>query len=708
MAKWLMRADAIGRWLRNGGKPLTQKHARYNVLAGSGLFDGAWYMARYRDVATLGWDPIDHYLLHGADEGRDPSPFFSTRFYLDHYSDVVDAQLNPLVDFIECGALKRRNPSAYFDCDWYLNMYRDVADAGFNPLRHYTQYGEAEGRWPNPSFSPRFYKMRYLSDEPSTASPLEHYIRVGQHQGLDTKESSAERYQHVTLLQEQSLCAEFSEIERHVRGMTLAPHFFIYGEGGATTDSLNLTAQIYPSWTLCGDKDELLSLVKQQGDAPWFIIWASSDDVFHRAMLYRFACEYECDPDVEVIYADDDVLNDDGRRIHPFYKPDWSPDYLESCNYIGAAACVGGALAHEILRETESQYDFLLRATETARQIVHVAIVLAHRKRPLDSARTELEQQSDLIAISNALKRAGRQGVVTQLRPNLACYRVAPTVSSLELPISIVIPTAGKDVILKGELVDLITTLVSQIRAKAAYQSIEIIAVVNEDMADEKISALHDMGVLTVVYRHEEVNIAKKINLGASIAHRKYLLLMNDDIEPVSSDWIEQMLAQFDKPHVGVVGAKLLYGDMKIQHVGVVLNSGNPDHPRSRYPHDDDGYFFSSIATRNFLAVTGAVMLTPRSLFEAVGGFTPDLAISYNDVDYCLKLREIGKVTVYCPAATLLHYESLSRTRTLNMSEMYYFHERWAYIARDPFYNEEFLTMAPPTFEVCNNRKLIG
>jgi len=169
------------------------------------------------------------------------------------------------------------------------------------------------------------------------------------------------------------------------------------------------------------------------------------------------------------------------------------------------------------------------------------------------------------------------------------------------------------------------------------------------------------------------------------------------------------MAEHFEKPHVGVVGAKLLYPDETIQHAGIVHNFGNPDHVRRLYPRADAGYFFSTCGTHNYLAVTGAVMMTLRDIYCKVGGYSEELAVSFNDVDYCLKIQELALTVVYAPQAELIHMESLSCTRTeANIRELSWFATRWAAkLIYDPFYNEQFLTVARPTFELSINKRLL-
>ena len=203
-------------------------------------------------------------------------------------------------------------------------------------------------------------------------------------------------------------------------------------------------------------------------------------------------------------------------------------------------------------------------------------------------------------------------------------------------------------------------------------------------------------------------NISKKLNLGASIAEGDFLLLLNDDIEILTSAWIERMLEHFEKSHVGVVGAKLLYPNGSIQHVGVVHNDGNPDHVRTLYPRNDAGYFYSTCGIRNYMAVTGAVMMTRASIFREVGGYSEELAVSYNDTDYCLKVLSKGFSILYNGKVELIHMESMSRVPSADPNEVRFYHERWASETySDPFYNENFLNVSPSTFlPIINQRKL--
>ena len=198
---------------------------------------------------------------------------------------------------------------------------------------------------------------------------------------------------------------------------------------------------------------------------------------------------------------------------------------------------------------------------------------------------------------------------------------------------------------------------------------------------------------------HGEFNVAKKMNLGAQLAG-EYILFLNDDIEVIAPDWLECMLQLIQRAGVGVVGAKLFYENGNIQHAGVTFWQGLPDHLRKGFDQADPGHFFSSVANRNYLAVTGAALLTKHDDFDAVGGFDEKFAVNYNDIDYCLKIGNLGKRTVYAAGAELFHFESTSRKPTVAQNEIDLFQRKWKNrTAVDPYYSPYF-NNHPPNFQL--------
>jgi GT2 family glycosyltransferase len=660
----------LRRRMRNGAlaKALLsppRESADAKTIRESGLFDYGWYRAQY--PGTAGADPIAHYLRRGAAKGSDPN--------------------------------------AYFDTSWYLEIYPDVRAAGLNPLVHYISFGADEGRDPSAAFSTQRYRERYLSEGDAAVNPLAHYLRFGKSAG-NRLESAHENYLMEVLLQDQALANEMPELLRHIDVMVIRPQFLVViagGSEGARSDSeRSLQNQIYADWILAASIDALPDVPADGEKRPWFVVWLEAGDRLHAAALYAFASAINADPTLDLVYADEDQFNQTKARFSPFYKPDWSPDYLESVDYISQSACFRAAIAGPLLTQAQGAYDLVLRFTEASQRIAHVRRVLFHRRRSVAEPADEREIEQDIAALAGRLRRTNRSGEVRPVLPRRRCYDAKLSLAARPL-VSIVIPTAGKTVDLNGRSIDLIVNCLETVVARTTYKNIEVVVVDNGDLNAKQRAVLKRFGAKSITYRERVFNVAKKLNLGASAATGEMLLLLNDDIEPLSADWIERLLEHFEKPHVGVVGAKLLYESERTQHVGVVLNSGNPDHVRRLEPRDDLGYFFSTAAARNFIAVTGACMMARASVYRDVGGYTEALAVNFNDIDFCLKIGERGLTSVYAPRAELFHFESQSRRVSLDIEELHYFHRRWARVSTDPYYNESELSVASPTFEPRHN-----
>jgi GT2 family glycosyltransferase/SAM-dependent methyltransferase len=681
--------------------------ANARMIQESGLFDVEWYQATYPVAREV--DPIRHYLTVGAPAGFKPNPLFDTLWYLESNKDVRQKGINPLLHYIQHGAHEGRDPNPYFDSDWFLTQNEDVRDAGINPLRHYLHHGAGEDRDPSPGFWSRWYRERYLKDVDNRLNPLEHYIRYGRAAGYEPKSPNA-GYLAEILKKEQTLAAELGEIRQHIKSMVIRPRFFIRlnGEDPAARRETehSLENQLYPDWSLLASLAEIFEQANETATSPWFFLDIDAGDRLHSSALYRFASTINADPGVDLIYSDEDNLDADGVRNRPFFKPDWSPDYLESMNYIGPVACFRGALAKSLLERGSAGYDLILKITELTRNIQHVRQILFHRRVESANYGSPDQIEEDIRALKGRLHRTGRDGVIQPIGENSRCYDVKIHLSKTPM-VSIIIPTAGNVIDFGGRSVDLLTNCLDSIATRSSYKNLELVIIDNGDLTSSQIAGLRRHNARVVTFRERKFNVAKKLNLGASVAKGDFLLLLNDDIEPLNLDWIERLLEHFEKPQVGVVGAKLLYPDETTQHVGVVLNSGNPDHVRRSRPRDDLGYYFSTAAVRNFVGVTGACMMTRSSHFKQLSGYSETLAISFNDVDFCLRTLESGLTVVYAPKAELTHFESRSRIPSLDMGELEYFYKRWSHIVSDPFYNESELAAAPPTYEVKHNNRMI-
>lgn len=519
-----------------------------------------------------------------------------------------------------------------------------------------------------------------------------------------------------TSIEQNQLNAEITEIEKHIYLMIHKPIFtvIIDTRQGLTDwkDSLkSVRKQIYTNY-------EVFILINTSTDVPFileqdvkpllettladvsgdFIVFIKNGQQLSRNALYEFANTVNQYPDIDLVYGDEDYLNDSGERCNPFHKPDWSPDYLETFNYIGFPACFRTSIARGCFHNTYL-YDLVLRFTERTTKIFHISKILGHGVlNERDEEAVENATAKDIVSLQERINRTKRQGIVREHELHRGCYDIELRLRHEPL-VSIIIPTAGKTVTLGERQIDLISNVIEQIRNRSTYKNIEIIVVDNGDLSECQEKALVNHGSQRITYTESVFNISKKLNLGASIANGELLLLMNDDIEIITPTWIERMIEHFEKPHVGVVGAKLLYPDRRTQHVGVVHNDGNPDHVRRLYPRDEAGYFFGTCGVRNFMAVTGAVMMTLTNIYHSVCGYSEELAVSYNDTDFCLKVREIGFSIVYASRVELIHMESQSRVPSADIREVMWYQKRWAtHVTSDPYYNEQFLTVAPPTF----------
>lgn len=432
------------------------------------------------------------------------------------------------------------------------------------------------------------------------------------------------------------------------------------------------------------------------------------DDAIPDNALFEFVRVLDADPTVDFLYSDEDKISVDGVRYDPFFKPDWSPEALESCMYTAHLALYRMDLVARIggFRDAcngAQDYDFVLRYTEHARTVRHVPKVLYHWRAIPGSTAQSMDNKDYVVAaaLRGLEDRARRTGGLDFVRPAAfrGCFALRRTLK--ERPcVSLVIPSAGRDSLVGGRTVDLVAACVESVRAASTYPDIEIVVVDNGDLRPSTRAALARHGARTVTYAEPGFNVAAKMNLGAQAARGAVLVFLNDDVAVITPDWIEAMLAVLQIAGVGAVGAKLLFETGEIQHAGVSIVDATPDHVRRGYPGDDPGHFFSTAGNRNYLAVTGACLMVGRAEFEAVGGFDPGFAVNYNDVDLCLRLWQRGRRIVYCAQATLHHYESRNRARTVDPAEHRRFRDRWAQtIPRDPYYSEWFEAL-PPTFEL--------
>lgn len=424
------------------------------------------------------------------------------------------------------------------------------------------------------------------------------------------------------------------------------------------------------------------------------------DDLLSPNALFEVASAIEKEK-ADVIYTDEDkVTSDLKEHFQPHFKPDFNPDLLCANNYICHLFVVKRSLALKLggqdpAYDGAQDYDFIFRCTENAEKIVHVAKILYHWR--VHQASTADNPSSKLYAfdagkraIEAHLARIGAKAEVSHTK-DLGFYRVKYQVQGNPM-VSIVIPNKDEKETLKKCL--------ESIWKKTSYPDYEIILVENNSTTQEirdYYKELDGKERVRVVYWDKEFNYSAINNFGISYAKGEYILCLNNDITVISPDWLEELLANCQRPEVGIVGARLYYPDNTIQHAGIVLGMGGcagslfVGLARSR-----GGYLHKAALQQDLSAVTAACFMVKKEVFEKVGGFEEKLAVAFNDVDFCLKVRHAGYLVVYDPYAELYHHESKTRGYENTEAKKRRFQEEIEYmrchwmpdILRDPYYNE--------------------
>ncbi len=420
-----------------------------------------------------------------------------------------------------------------------------------------------------------------------------------------------------------------------------------------------------------------------------FVAFLDHDDELAPDALFEVVKRLNADPQLDLIYTDEDRIDPNGRRVEPFFKPDWCPDLLLSMNYICHLGVYRRSLADRVggFRpgyDGSQDWDLVLRFTEATERIAHVPKVLYHwRKAPTSTAAAGEAKPYAFVAgqraLESALERRGRAGRVEMI--TLGRYRVEYALDRSAL-VSILIPTRDR--------ADLLRRCLDSIRTRSTYRNVEILVLDNGSSERDAVRLLASLKPPhRVISEPRPFNWSAINNLGARHARGEYLLLLNNDTEVIEPSWIESMLRHAQRPEVGVVGAKLLYPDDRVQHAGVVVGiGGTAGHAFHGLPRDDPGYIGMAAVARNYTAVTGACMMVRRAVFEAAGGLDESYRIAYGDIDFCLRLVRQRLRAVYTPDALLYHRECATRGKLNPPEDGRRFRAQWAeFIARDPLYN---------------------
>jgi GT2 family glycosyltransferase len=442
------------------------------------------------------------------------------------------------------------------------------------------------------------------------------------------------------------------------------------GEGGTAAEALTLATGSFVA--LLGDRDRL-----------------------HREALASVDGALRLTPEGDFVYSDEDEIDAGGRHSGTFFKPDWSPERLRAQMYTGRLSFSRRSLLEEVGGLTAglgsaTEWDVALRVTERARAIVHVPKVLYHRRvRGSDGTDGDLaSSRPNAQAVQAHCTRIGLPARVEADQRRLGGCRLHPALTEAPL-VSVVIPTCGQSRAVRGETTVLMLHCLRSILATSTYSHYEVVCVADASTDPSMLEELRTLGGerLRVVAYDQPFNFSAKVNLGAAHSRGEHLLFLNDDMEVITPDWIERLVMYSGHPGIGAVGAQLRWEDERVQHAGVVLEGGLPGHIYRGVGGELSGYARNVLVTQNYLAVTGACLMTPRDAFERVGGFPVELPVNYNDIYYCLAVRDQGMRVVYDADTVLYHFESSSRDTKVNAWEKSMLRERWGAIGEDPYSN---------------------
>lgn len=440
------------------------------------------------------------------------------------------------------------------------------------------------------------------------------------------------------------------------------------------------------------------------------------DDLLHPSALYEYMKVLE-DKDAYFIYSDEATFQGDSinNMITLHFKPDFAPDNLRANNYI----CHFSAFRRELVDKAgrfrsdydgSQDHDMILRLTREAGRypdgIVHVPRILYYWRSHAGSTAADINAKTYAIdaakkAVASSLEADGMEGFeIISTKAFATIFRIKYKLIAKPM-VSVIIPNRDHETDLRR--------CIDSIMERSSYEDYEIVIVENGSTSEDiktyydEIRVLPNVKIIEV--KQDSFNYAELINKGVAASAGEYVLLLNNDTEVITRDWIEELLMYAQRPDVGAVGCKLYYPDYTIQHAGVVIGLGahrTAGHVHYRLAKTNLGYMGRLCYAQNFTAVTGACMMVSRADLDACGGLDESFAVALNDVDLCLRLRHMGRVNVFTPFAELFHYESASRGSDVNgedsarakryEEESEAFRTKWAedLSAGDPYFNPNF------------------
>jgi glycosyltransferase involved in cell wall biosynthesis len=674
----------------------------YWIIRFSKLFDPVYYLKQYPDVRRADINPLEHFVLYGWKEGRNPNNWFNTREYLEKNPDVAQADINPFVHWIIYGMEENR-------LEKYPILFRKF-----------------------------FYKREEL--KATTRETLNHVNYTYDYQSW---------INNFDTLREDDV----RKIKEHIERLSHKPLFSIIMPVYNTPEEFlrraieSVINQLYPHWELCiaddastlphvkevleeyRRKDKRIKVVyrKTTGHISEasntaleiatgeFIVLVDHDDEIPPHTLYMVALEINRNPDVNIIYSDEDKIDENGNRFDPYFKPDFNYLLFLGQNMISHLGVYRTSLVKKVggFRkgfEGAQDWDLALRIVEIVPEytIRHIPFILYHWRVWERSTASGIQtkpyvREAQYKAVNEHLKRRNIEADLLDV--NGVFWRVKFLLKNHSKKVSIIIPTKNR--------LELLSRCIESILEKTSYKNFEIVIVDNGSDDNETLEYLNKISKHTQinVLRYDiPFNYSKINNYAVRFATGELLLFLNNDTEVINNDWLEELVSHAIRKEVGAVGAMLYYPNNTIQHAGVILGIGGvAGHAYRHFPKGHPGQVGRAWLPQYLSVVTGACLMTRKEIFQEVGGFDEKFEVAFNDVDLCIRIREKGYKIVWTPYAELYHHEGVSRDKdTIEnprfRKEIEMMIQRWGHLLySDPAYNpnltldaEDFSLAFPP------------
>jgi O-antigen biosynthesis protein len=628
-----------------------------------------------------------------------------------------------------CKAFLKAKDQDDFDPEFYLSLYPDVRNQFGSDYKkaywHFKNFGKREGRACNA-----------LRLKQSKSGEYSNWIK--KYDSLDFKSISALKllnshiskqpiisiilpvYKTKLVLLEKAICSVLNQIYGNwelciIDDFSNDNSITKLIESYVAKDKRIKFRQLSENSNISAASNEGIKLAT--GD---FIAFLDHDDELRMHSLLHIAEAVNKYPNIKLIYTDEDKIDEKGNRMDPFFKSDWNPDLILSQNYICHLLCIDRQILDSVDGFDDAlsgcqDWDLVLRVTEHINQdqIFHIPKILYHWRKTEDSTSTDIQSKDDIVSTSikcvdNCIKRRSIDARIDIVREGMNYFHIMRELPSKPPSVSILIPSRDNQKLLKN--------CVDSIIENTDYENFEIIIIDNDSKKIETKIYLDSLKLndwIRVIQFKGEFNYSKINNFGVQQSDSEVILLLNDDTEIISPFWLTQLVSNCTREEIGCVGPKLLYPNKKIQHAGIVLGIGGVAGHQGKGEDANSTVNFSRFnLSQNCSAVTGACLAVRRKLYLKVGGLDgKNLKVAFNDVDFCIRISQLGFRNLYLASVSIFHHESFSRGSDLHgdnkirfAREIEYMEKKWnSVIKSDPYYNpnltimrEDFSLSFPP------------